>query len=67
MKILARFCNLCASSGIVRLARGMYYVQETNRHHDACTTHLKAVKSAGFEIDKRYKMPRAVSPKHFAE
>jgi len=48
MRTMAAFCDLCASDGLARLAKGFYITDEGNSW-DACATHLKEVAGYGFE------------------
>ncbi|TET45066.1 MAG: hypothetical protein E3J66_00165 [Dehalococcoidia bacterium] len=48
MKTEAVFCDLCATAGLPRLAKG-FYITDENDSWDACATHLKEVEKYGFD------------------
>jgi hypothetical protein len=64
MIISANFCDLCGADGIVRLAKGRYWVDETQQWWDACATHLKEVRSYGMETEE-YDTPGNVDDSRF--
>lgn len=50
MKINVHICDLCRTEGTVRLAKGKYFADETERWFDACGEHSVEVKGYGLTI-----------------
>jgi len=65
MRIQANFCELCASNGIIKLAKG-YYTTDLGRHWDACGSHLEQVKKHQWEIEM-YNTLGNVNPNYFVQ
>jgi len=66
MKILARLCDLCATEGTVRLAKGRCYIDEAKKWYDVCATHARQAVHAGFEFEE-FEMCGDVNARWFVE
>ena len=51
MRTRVTFCDSCAASMQIRLAKG-YYITDEGKRWDVCTTHLKKAVRHGFDIDE---------------